>query len=230
MCGRFVLNADPNAIQLHFNLKQMPETLQARFNVAPTQSIPVISNDQPDALTLYRWGLIPFWAQDTTVGARMINARSETLHEKRSFKHAYRRRRCLIPANGFYEWKQADGKGKQPYYIHLKDDVLFAFAGLWDQWRSPDGETIRSCTIITAPANAVVAPLHDRMPVMLHKNDYDTWLAQDEMPPDALAPLLRPYDGDAMEAYPVSHAVNSPRNDTPDLINRLEPPEQPGLL
>ncbi|MFW5691366.1 MAG: SOS response-associated peptidase [Chloroflexota bacterium] len=231
MCGRFVLNADSKAIQQAFDLTNLPDKLMPRFNIAPTQPVGVITNHDPRSLQYFRWGLVPFWAKDSDIGSRMINARSETLQDKPSFKHAYRKRRCLIPATGFYEWKQTDD-GKQPYFIHLKEQPVFAFAGLWESWDNPEGETLRTFTIITSDPNDLVKPLHNRMPVILRRDDYDMWLSPDDLPPDALTPLLRPYDADSMDAYPVSTQVNSPRNDAPDLIEPLDntPPSQPSLL
>lgn len=223
MCGRFVLATDSIAIQQKFDLKTVPDNIQARYNIAPSQPVSVISNDNPSALSFYRWGLIPSWAKDISIGNKMINARGETLREKPSFRAAYKRRRCLIPANGFYEWAK-DGKTKTPMYVHLKDHALFAFAGLWEIWHSPEGDEIRSCTIITTQPNALVAPLHHRMAVILHEEDYDTWLSPDEMPADKLQPLLRPYESDKMAVYEVSTLVNKPANDSPECILPASPP------
>jgi putative SOS response-associated peptidase YedK len=224
MCGRFVLTADGVAIQQHFDLTSVPDGLvTARYNIAPTQPVPVITNEDPTALTAHRWGLIPSWAKDPAMGNRLINARGETVHEKPSFRSAFKRRRCLIPANGFYEWKR-EGKTKRPYYIHLKDQALFAFAGLWEVWHSPDGGELRTCTIITTEPNDVVGQLHNRMAVILAPDDYDQWLSPDELPPQALLPLLQPYDASQMDAYEVSTRVNSPTNDDPTLIEPLASP------
>ena len=227
MCGRFVLTADGIAIQQHFDLASVPEGLvTARYNIAPTQPVPVITNEDPTSLTAQRWGLIPSWAKDPAIGSRLINARAETVHEKPSFRSAFKRRRCLIPANGFYEWKR-EGKTKRPYFVHLKEQALFAFAGLWEVWHSPDGDELHTCTIITTEPNAVVSPLHNRMAVILSPDDYDQWLSPDELPPEALLPLLQPYDADQMDAYEVSTHVNSPANDDPTCI---EPAGQSRLL
>lgn len=230
MCGRFVLTADGVAIQQHFDLTSVPDGLvTARYNIAPTQPVPVITNDDPTALTAHRWGLIPSWAKDPAMGSRLINARAETVHEKPSFRSAFKRRRCLIPANGFYEWKR-DGKNKSPYFVHLKGQALFAFAGLWEIWHSPEGDELRTCTIITTEPNAVVSPLHNRMAVILTPGDYERWLSPDELPPEALLPLLRPFDAGQMDAYAVSTHVNSPANDDPACIAPLVPPQQGQLL
>lgn len=219
MCGRFTLTANPTAIQDMFSLVSMPPVMSARYNIAPTQPVAVITGDDPHALTFHRWGLIPSWAKDMSVGSRMINARAETAHEKPSFRAAFKRRRCLIPSDGFYEWEQRDGK-RLPHYIHLKGHDVFAFAGLWEVWHSPQGDELRTCTILTTSANPFVRPLHERMPVILKPEDYALWLAADE-PVEVLMPLMKAYDPDAMAEYEVSTAVNSPRLDTPDLIAPL---------
>ncbi len=229
MCGRFVLNADGTTIQAHFSLSTTPE-VQARYNIAPTQPIAVISNDAPQELTHYRWGLIPSWAKDPAIGSKMINARSETLDVKPSFKTAFKRRRCLIPATGFYEWPQMQSGGKQPHYIHLQDHALFAFAGLWEHWQSPEGDEIRTCTIITTEPNDVLATLHHRMAVILPPEHYEQWLSAEELPPAALMPLLQPYPSEPMRVYPVDTLVNNVRNDSPALIAPFVPPQQNTLL
>lgn len=230
MCGRFVLTADGQAIQQKFDLETTPEPMQPRYNIAPSQPVAVISNENPKELTYYTWGLIPSWAKDPAIGNRMINARGETVHEKPSFRSAFKRRRCLIPANGFYEWS-GKGKDKQPYFVHLKEQALFAFAGLWEVWHGPDGEIIKSCTIITTEPNELVKPLHHRMAVILDETDYDLWLSADELPSQALQPMLRPYDAASMDVYEVSKIVNSPANDTPECIAPASPPpEQQSLL
>ncbi len=229
MCGRFVLTAQPEVIQQHFNLDAPPTTMQARYNIAPTQPVAVITNQEATALTYHRWGLIPSWAKDSSIGSRMINARAETLQEKPSFKHAFKRRRCLIPATGFYEWT-GEGKAKRPMFIHLQDHTVFAFAGLWETWHSPEGEEIRTCTIITTEPNETIKPLHHRMAVILHPADYATWLQPNELESDTLMPLLRPYESDAMTVYEVSKLVNSPANDSPDCIVPVTPPPQQTAL
>jgi len=168
---------------------------------------------------MYKWGLIPSWSKDPSIGDRMINARAESLAEKPSFRNAYRRRRCLILADGFYEWKQNPGmKSKQPMYIRLKDNQPFAFAGLWELWNSPDGAEIRSCTIITTQPNALLEPIHNRMPVILPPDAYKLWNAPDDRQPAQLNELLVPYPADEMVAFPISKMVNSPDYDAPDVI------------
>lgn len=229
MCGRFVLNANGEAIQQQFDLKTTPEVV-ARYNIAPTQPVAVVSNDNPDELTYYRWGLVPRWAKDLSIGSKMINARSETVEEKPSFKHAFKRRRCLIPASGFYEWTATRDKKKVPMYVHLKDHELFAFAGIWERWQNPDGDEIRTCTILTTEPNDMLREYHHRMAVILPKEDYELWLSSDELPPTALKPLLTAYDEDKMGVYQVSTDVNKVSNDLPHLIEPYNPPQQQTLL
>lgn len=217
MCGRFVLMANPEAVQQAFDLTSVPAEMTARYNIAPTQPVAVITNDDPKALTFYRWGLIPSWAKDMKIGNQMINARSESVHEKPAFRSAFKRRRCLIPADGFYEWRK-EGSDKIPMFIHLKDRPIFAMAGLWEIWNSPEGDEIRTCTILTTDANSFMETIHNRMPVILRKEDYAFWLSPQEEPVPALQALLKPFDPDAMTAYPVSKMVNRPNNDTPELL------------
>ncbi len=229
MCGRFALNADGAQLQTLFDLKTVP-MLSPRFNIAPTQPVAVISNEQPDELTYYQWGLIPSWAKDPSAGSKLINARSETLAEKPSFRNAYKRRRCLIPANGFYEWSLRPEDKKQPQFIHLTDQDVFAFAGLWETWQSPTGELLKTCTIITTEANSMLHPYHHRQPVILAREDYRLWLTQEEVNPAELAPLLTAYPAENMALYPVSKDVNRIVNDHPALIERYQPPQQPTLF
>lgn len=217
MCGRYVLTADTDTLQMAFDLTTVPETMPPRFNIAPSQPVAVITNDDPQTLTYFQWGLIPSWAKDPKIGYKMINARSETVAEKPAFRAAFRRRRCLIPANGFFEWQKRDG-GKVPKFIHMQDNSVFAFAGLWEVWYSPEGDELRTTTILTTDANDLVAPIHDRMPVILERRDYQRWLAPDEQKADALTPLLKPFDPGKMATYTVSTFVNSPANDTPEAI------------
>ncbi len=217
MCGRFVLTANPEVVQHTFDLKTMPPEMPARYNVAPMQPIAVITNEHSDELTFYKWGLIPSWSKDPTIASKLINARSETVAEKPSFRTAFRRRRCIIPADGFYEWQQ-QGKDKVPQFIHLEDREVFGIAGLWEVWNSPDGSEIRTCTILTTEANAFMQPIHNRMPVILHKADYPLWLSPKEEPVPMLQALMKPYTGDNLTAYPVSKAVNRANTDAPYLV------------
>lgn len=231
MCGRFVLATNAQSLQAHFNLTALPEGLiVARYNIAPTQPVAVITNQAPQTLTFQKWGLIPSWSKDPSIASSLINARSETLHEKPSFRTAFKRRRCLIPATGFYEWGKGEGKTKQPYYIHLADNQVFAFAGLWETWSSPDGDMVETCTIITTEPNDLIRPLHHRMAVILDPEDYDLWLSPDELPPMALMPLLNSYPQETMRYHPVSPMVNNVRNDSPECIKPLMPPEQSSLF
>jgi putative SOS response-associated peptidase YedK len=219
MCGRFTLTIDPTHLQEAFPWAVIPDDLTPRYNVAPSQPVAVIPNTGDNTLSLYKWGLIPSWSKDPTIGDRMINARAESLAEKPSFRNAYRRRRCLILADGFYEWKQIPGmKSKQPIYIQLTDNRSFAFAGLWEIWKSPEGPDVRSCTIITTQPNSLLEPIHNRMPVILPPNAYSRWLAPEDRQPPQLNDLLIPYPSTDMVAFPVSRMVNSPQVDSPELI------------
>ncbi|PJF30139.1 MAG: hypothetical protein CUN52_04850 [Phototrophicales bacterium] len=231
MCGRFVLATDAQSLQTHFQLDIIPEGFViARYNIAPTQPVIVITNTAPKTLTLQKWGLIPSWSKDPSIASSLINARAETLHEKPSFRTAFKRRRCLIPATGFYEWGKGEGKTKQPYYIHLADNQIFAFAGLWETWHSPDGDMVETCTIITTEPNDLIRPLHHRMAVILDPHDYELWLSPDELPPSALMPLLNPYPQEDMRYHPVSSLVNNVRNDSPECIKPFVPPDQSALF
>jgi putative SOS response-associated peptidase YedK len=222
MCGRFTLTVDPSQLQKTFPGLAVPEHYTARYNVAPSQPVAVIPNDGNNKLEFYNWGLIPSWAKDPSIGDRMINARSETLVDKPSFRNAFRRRRCLILADGFFEWQQSsDGKGKIPMYIQLESHDPFAFAGLWEIWNSTDGSEIRSCTIITTRPNEFMSSIHNRMPVILPEDQYGLWLTPGEMDPEILLPLLQPYTAKPLSAYPVSKVVNNPKYDSPDCIKPL---------
>lgn len=219
MCGRFSLAADSQKIQEAFPWLNVPEGLQPRYNVAPTQPVAVVPNDGKNRLDYFVWGLIPSWAKDPEIGNRMINARAETLGEKPAFRAAFRRRRCLVLADGFYEWRQVPGrKSKVPMYIRMEDGLPFAFAGLWENWNSPDGSQVLSCTIITTNPNRLVREIHNRMPAVLAPAAYQRWLEPGEMQPEELNPLLQPYPAEEMLAYPVSTLVNSPANESPDCI------------
>lgn len=221
MCGRFTLTANPTVVQDAFSLTTIPDGIEPRYNVAPTQPVAVITNEDASALTFHRWGLVPSWAKDITIGNKLINARAETAHEKPSFRAAFKRRRCLIPTTGFYEWKKTGG-AKAPHFIHLRDEPVFAFAGLWEVWYSPEGDQLRTCTILTTDANAMMTPLHDRMPVILNPSDYALWLSKDELEVEELLPLMRQYDPDRMTHYEVSPMVNRPTIDSPELVEPVE--------
>lgn len=215
MCGRFTLTADPNDLREAFPWLNIPIDVLPRYNVAPSQPVAVIPNDGKNSLDYYVWGLIPSWAKDPSIGNRMINARAETLTDKPSFRNAFRRRRCLILADGFYEWKSVPAqKNKTPMYIHLKGKKPFVFAGLWEDWNPPDGSRVLSCTIITTEPNELLKEIHNRMPVILPESAYQTWLEPGEPNLAALQSLLQPYPADQMHAYPVSTLVNSPANES----------------
>jgi putative SOS response-associated peptidase YedK len=229
MCGRYTLVNLAHLTDLFPWITEPPADVPARYNIAPSQPILAVANDHPDKYDYFYWGLIPSWAKDPTIGNKLCNARGETLAEKNTFKNAYRRRRCVIPADGFYEWKlNPDGKTKQPMYIRLKTGKPFGLAGLWEQWQDEKGNEMRSATIITTRPNELMATMHDRMPVLLHEKDFRRWLDRKEHAPDDLNDLIAPYEADAMEAYPVSREVTTPRSDGPKLIERVEP--QPTTL
>jgi putative SOS response-associated peptidase YedK len=220
MCGRYTLRTPVEALAEQFGLSGEPEPIYERFNVAPMSEVPaIIEEDGSRSLQRLRWGLVPSWADDPGIGARMINARSETAPEKPSFRKAFRERRCLLPADGFYEWQRTDD-GKQPYHFRMKDGRPFAFAGLWEVWKDGNGG-LRTCTILTTAPNETVAQVHNRMPVILSPEDYDLWLDPEMRDTEYLTPLLRPYDADQMEAFPVSRFVNRPTNDDERCVERV---------
>lgn len=217
MCGRYTLMTNIQAIAETFGAEATIE-VAPRYNIAPTQNIVAIRKSSSTQLALLRWGLIPAWAKDESIGSRMINARAETIAEKPSFKNLLRSRRCLIVADGFYEWK-AEGKEKTPMYITLQDDRPFAFAGLWDLWKSPDGRQVESCTIITTEPNELMVSIHNRMPVILRPGAYEDWLNPQLRDTDTLTHWLRPYPAELMKARPVSKLVNNPGNDTAAILH-----------
>ena len=221
MCSRFLLHASVDVLQRAFGFAERPN-LRPCYNIAPTQTVPVVrrKDDGGRELALVRWGLIPSWAKDASIGGRLINARAETVAEKPAFRGAFRRRRALVPADGFYEWQKREGSRlKQPLLIRRRDGQPFAFAGLWERWRGPEGE-VETCTILTTEANAVLGPIHDRMPVILDPACYDRWL--DPAQPRA-EELLRPCPDEWLEAFPVSTRVNNVRNDAAELITPMNP-------
>lgn len=227
MCGRYTLTASPQAVQEAFSLAETPD-LSPRFNIAPTQMVPIITGEARDKLTWMKWGLIPSWSKDDKGASQLINARAETIDEKPSFRSAFKKRRCLVPADGFYEWRK-EGDKKKPQYIFLDDRELFAFAGLWETWKNPEGEWIHSCTIITGEPNEVVKPLHHRMAVILERDSYADWL-DEETPLPVLKNLLSPYPAAKMQTYEVSTLVNNARVDSPDLLEPNSPPQQTPLM
>lgn len=222
MCGRFTLRTPSPELAEIFVVDGRPN-LAARYNIAPSQDILVaraVDEAGGREFAMLRWGLVPHWARDAAIGSRMINARAETLAEKPSFRDAYRRRRCLVAADGYYEWQKAPDGTKQPYHIRFDNDAPFAIAGLWDSWRAPDGETLETCTLITTEACRALAPIHHRMPVILPPDAYDAWLDPRSSSPDALGALLRPLGSDDLAAHAVGLRVNNARHDD---IDCLEP-------
>jgi len=213
MCGRFSFAAMDEMIKERFGVRVRTAIYKARYNCSPTQNLAVITPEEPGELSFFRWGLIPSWAKDPAIGNRMINARSETVTEKPSFRNAFRHRRCLVPADSFYEWKR-NGQ-KVPYRILMKDESLFSMAGLWERWTAPDGEIICSFSILTTTPNGLMAGIHDRMPVILTPEDEKRWLTP--MPVQDLLALLRPFPEALMKAYPVTKLVNSARNEGAEL-------------
>lgn len=218
MCGRFTLTVDLKDILDQFPRFSPPEQHIPRYNIAPSQPIMAVPNDGANQITFYRWGLVPSWAKDIKIGYRMINARAETLAEKPSYRAAYKRRRCLILADGFYEWKRNADGSKIPYFVSLASREVFAFAGLWEIWYSPEGDSLQSATIITTTPNDLLAPIHNRMPVILPREAHDDWLDPAERDAASLQGWLKPYPAEAMSAYAVSTLVNSPSNDLPDCV------------
>lgn len=224
MCGRFVLFSLGKLLAERFELKDEPE-IEPRYNIAPSQDIAVIRPDESGdrRLVKLRWGLIPFWAKDKNIGYKMINARSESVAEKPAFRAAFKHRRCLIPADGFYEWRKRE-KDKQPFLFRIKDEHPFAFAGLWEHWESEEEGTIESCTILTTEANELLYKVHDRMPVILDPGDYARWLDTSKVKGNDATKLLKPFDAAEMIAYPVDTRVNSPKNDTESCVEPIEGP------
>ena len=224
MCGRFTNKAKPEQIEKEFKVgRTNPNLFQPRFNIAPMQMIDVVFEPETvRILSQLKWGLIPFWAKDESIGNKLINARAETLSEKPSFRESFKSRRCIIPASGFYEWKRQATGAKQPYYFYLKDKEVFGFAGLWETWIDKQtGEELETCTIITTEANDVLKPVHDRMPVILKAENYDEWLDGKEKDTKKLQKLLVPYPADEMDSHAVSRSVNIPDSDSPELIEPL---------
>lgn len=220
MCGRFSLAATGEEVAAHYELPEVPFVVP-RYNIAPTQPVAAIrlKSSGSREFTFFQWGLIPSWAKDPSTGSKMINARAETVADKPAFRAAFKRRRCLLPATGFYEWQQTNGR-KQPMYIHAAEGGIVSLAGLWEVWQSPDGGLLETCTILTTTPNSLMEPIHNRMPVILDPLDYGMWLDADT-PPDQLHHLLRPYDPARLDAYPVSAAVNRPQNDSVECITPL---------
>lgn len=231
MCGRFVSATPPDQIADYFGTEAAEVVLEPSWNVAPTKDVyAVLADGSTRHLDAFHWGLVPRWAKDPKIGSRMINARADTLATKNAYKPAFQKRRCLIPADGFYEWRKppegAPKKApKQPFFVHRPDGEPYAFAGLWEVWRGSDGEQepLRSCTIITTDPNPVMATIHDRMPVILPPEAWDTWLDREQQDLDLLGRLLVPADPALTVLRPISTAVNNVRNDGPDLTEAVDP-------
>jgi putative SOS response-associated peptidase YedK len=224
MCGRYRLSRRKQVVEEYFDCGSEEPDWTPRYNIAPTQPVPVIRQHLKEPvrqLSLMRWGLIPSWAKDSSTAASMINARAETAATKPAFRDALKSRRCLIPADGFYEWKR-NGKTKLPYCFDVNDGELFAFAGIWDRWKDPSGQWIKSCSILTTTPNAVTSAVHDRMPVILDPDSYDLWLDPGMTNVAAASELLKPYDARLMRCYPVSTRVNSVVNDDELCSARVE--------
>jgi putative SOS response-associated peptidase YedK len=219
MCGRFTLATDPAGQQQDFGSIAFPSQFAPRYNIAPSQPVMVVPNNGRQAADFFVWGMIPSWAKDASIGSRLINARSETLAEKPAFRESYRNKRCLILADGFYEWKaRPDTKRKTPHYIQLASRKVFALAGLWSEWQAADGSVVRSCSIITTSANATVAPIHSRMPAILRPEDHAAWLDPEPRSADSLGALLGPFPDGLMGSHEVSTLVNSPANDRAECV------------
>lgn len=221
MCGRYSLSTDIEGLSFRFDFEAIGLTFQERYNIAPTQQVLTVTNDgSKNQAQMMKWGLIPFWAKDPKIGNRSINARAETVHERPMFRQAFQKRRCLIVADSFYEWKR-DGSVKTPMRIVLKSGEPFGFAGLWETWTSPEGEVVQSCSIITTTPNELMETIHDRMPVILPPKTESTWIDRGLGDNCDLRSLLVPYSASEMDAYPVSTLVNSPKNDVPEILARL---------
>jgi len=222
VCGRITLSTDKDDLQSRWGFidpSGVLDLIKPRYNIAPSQNSPtLVVKEDRRVLVMMRWGLVPFWAKEASIGYKIINAKSETLTEKPSFRKPFKEKRCLVLADGFYEWEKTDKKNKVPYRFVLKNRQPFAFAGLWDVWKTPEGDTLLSFTIITTRANELMERIHDRMPVILNEKDEAKWLDPEFKDTDKLSSLLQPYPSEQMVAYKVSTIVNSPKNDTPSCI------------
>lgn len=228
MCGRYTVIAKAEEIEKRFDV-EVPTTYAQRYNAAPTQKLPVITNENPAGLSFFNWGLIPKWAKDKTISSKLINARAETISEKASFKNALKQRRCLVIADGFYEWKRVSKKSKIPYRILLESKELFAFAGLWEEYEDEDQNQVHTFSIVTTTANATISKIHERMPVILEPKSEQIWLSSSASTEEHLN-LLKPYNDTEMEYYSISPMVNSVVNDSPNLILPAPPADQFGNL
>ena len=229
MCGRYTLISDISELQGQFGFMMEPADIRPRYNIAPTQQVLTVVNDGERRGELMRWGLVPSWAKDIKIGSRMINAVSETAAAKPAFRSAFRRRRCLVLADGFYEWKR-EGKQRFPMYFTQKSGDPMALAGLWENWKSPEGEWVQSCTILTTAANSFIEPVHNRMPVILSAETQPLWLDPLTETPSNLEPLLLPAPPEFLKVREVSPMVNNVRNDDPVCIAPVSPLEEVRLF
>jgi putative SOS response-associated peptidase YedK len=230
MCGRFVRKSTITVIEDEFDIYEVQWAFEPSYNIAPSQDVACVIGNGGNRLVKFRWGLVPFWAEDPSIGYKMINARAETIAQKRSFARAFRKQRCLVIADGFYEWRKiADAKRKIPMYVHLHGERPFGFAGLYENWKSKDGKVLQSCTIITTQPNELMAPIHNRMPVIIAPDKRNIWLDSTIQDPVRLTPLLAPYDAAKMDAYEVSKKVNSPAYNEPDCIRPASNEEEQKL-
>jgi putative SOS response-associated peptidase YedK len=235
MCGRFTLVDLSQFTDLFPWIRPPDQPAPARYNIAPSQPVAVVINDPQPKIEFFQWGLVPHWAKDPSIGNRMINARAESLARKNAFRIPLKRRRCLIPASGFFEWRKNPDRSRTPMYLTRRDGRPMCFGGLWDVWHSPAGGELRTCTIITTDANELAASVHDRMPLILEESAWQRWLAPGEVEPRELEPLLAPFPAEAMRMHPVSRIVNSPGTDAPECIRPVDEPgaggaEQRGLF
>ncbi|GIM48485.1 putative SOS response-associated peptidase YoqW [Collibacillus ludicampi] len=222
MCGRFTLTVPVESLIERFQVDQVPFDYQPRYNIAPGQLITaVVAHERKKRIGQLKWGLIPSWAKDEKIGYKMINAKAETVQEKPAFRNAFKKRRCIIPADGFYEWKRNEDGSKQPMRIMLKDKSIFGMAGLYETWIAPDGQKVHSCTIITTKPNGLMEQIHDRMPVILRREDEGIWLDREKADLELLQSLLEPYPEEEMFAYPVQPMVGNVKNDVPECIKSL---------
>jgi len=220
MCGRFVAKSEKDELINEFGIDIFESPVAISYNIAPFQAVGVIINNNGIRYTPLVWGLVPSWSKDVKIGYKMINCRSETILEKKSYRDAFKRRRCLIPADGFYEWRRED-KNKTPFFIYLKSEKPFCFAGIWEIWQDAEGNELHSFSILTTSANRLIKAIHDRSPVIIPKEHYHLWLTTPETEINKLLPLLKPYEKEEMDMYPVSSIVNSPKNNNPDCIKRI---------
>ena len=222
MCGRFVTIIPPDVLAKIFGLIETPK-LEPRYNVAPTQKVGVVrccDDTNNKRFNVMKWGFVPSWSKDLSFGSHLINARSETVAEKPTFRHAIKYRRCIVPTSGFYEWDHSGDK-KQPYYFQLADQSPMCLAGVWETWKSPDGSELETFAILTTSANKLVESIHDRMPVILYTDDFDLWLSNNMRDPEQLQPLYQPFPAAEMFAYKVPNLVNNPRFDSPACIAQV---------